>query len=120
MFKLTRRGGEEAKRGNYWNFSTGERVRLEEETILPGDSSAIYVKCHPVALLLVGPFMGLAYAIFLPLVGIGMLLWVLGEKIAGRMVQSLWKTAVFSWHPSEAYLAGKKRRTRKREEDKKQ
>ena len=118
MFKLTRRGGERGKAGNYWDFTSGERVRLEEEAILPGDTSVIYVKCHPLALLIIGPFMGLAYAIFLPLIGIGVLLWVIGEKIAAGMVRSVWKTAVFSWHPSEAYLAGKRRRTKPKEEDK--
>jgi hypothetical protein len=116
MIKLKRHGGERGQAGNYWNFSTGERVHLEKEGILPGDGSVTYLKCHPAALLLVGPFMGLVYAIFLPLIGIGMLIWVIGEKLAGGVLENIGKAAVFSWNPSEAYLAGRKRKAKNKDE----
>jgi hypothetical protein len=114
MLRLTRHGEERVRAGNYWDFSTGERLHLEQEAILPGDASKTYLKCHPALLLLVAPFLGLAYAIFLPLIGIGMLIWVVGEKIARGVLQSGWKTVSFSWHPSEAYFAGKKRKVHKK------
>jgi hypothetical protein len=109
MIRFKQHGGEQAKVGHYWNFSTGERVRLEKEDILPGEASVTYLKCHPVALLLVAPFLGLVYAMFLPLIGIGMLVWFLGEKLAGGVLENVRKAAVFSWQPGEAYFAGNKR-----------
>lgn len=72
MFKFS--GGDRVKEGQYWNFSTGERMRFKEEGILPGDSKDIYIRARSGFLLLViAPFLGLAYAFFLPAVGIAML-----------------------------------------------
>ncbi len=39
MFRLKNIGGETVGKGNYWNFSTGERVQIEDRGVLPGDSS---------------------------------------------------------------------------------
>lgn len=114
MIRLKWSGGERGRKGHYWNFSTGERVYLEKEDILPGDGSVIYLKCHPLGLLFAAPVLGFVYAIFLPLIGFVMLLQVIGEKLAGEVLRSVGKTAIFTWHPSEAYLAGKKRRAKKR------
>jgi ABC-type uncharacterized transport system permease subunit len=61
---------------------------------------------------LVAPFIGLVYAIFLPLIGMAMLIWIIGEKTTSGVRLRAWKTASFSWHPSEAYFAGKKRKVR--------
>jgi hypothetical protein len=46
---------------------------------------------------------------FLPLIGIGMLVWFLGEKLADGVLENVRKAAVFSWQPGEAYFAGNKR-----------
>lgn len=63
MFKFS--GGDRVKEGQYWNFSTGERMRFKEEGILPGDSKDIYIRARSGFLLLViAPFLGLAYAFF--------------------------------------------------------
>ncbi len=113
MLGLKKIGGEAVGAGNYWNFSTGERVRIEESGVLPGDASDSYYKVPPVVILAAGPILGLAYAVFLPFIGIAMLLTVLSKKLFGGVVHSAQKGAAFSWKPSEAYLAGKKGRAKK-------
>jgi len=116
MLRLKHIGGERVKGGNYWNFSTGERVTIETGGILPGDSSTTYYKAHPAIILLAGPVLGLVYAVFLPFIGIAVLLKVVATKLFGGVMEGVSKVTIFNWRPSEAYLAGKKRK--KEAEDK--
>ncbi|TAL25018.1 MAG: hypothetical protein EPN94_06120 [Nitrospirae bacterium] len=108
MLKLRHIGGERVKGGNYWNFSTGERITVETGGILPGNSSITYYKAHPIVILLAGPALGLVYAAFLPFIGIAVLLKVVMTKLFGGVIEGVSKLAVFNWRPSEAYLAGKR------------
>lgn len=114
MFGLKKIGGQKVREGNYWNFSTGDRVHIEKEGVLPGGEDATYYKFPPVVMLLAAPVMGLVYAVFLPFIGIAMLLMVLSGKLFGGAVAGLWKGASFSWKPSEAYLAGRKKKEGKK------
>ena len=109
MIRLERKGGEKVGPGTYWDTVNGDRIRLERAGVLPGDASKAYFRFHPLLLLVVGPLMGLVYAIFLPLSAIVMVLSVLGEKLAGGAVTTLRKAASFSWRPSEAYLTGRRK-----------
>ncbi len=115
MLKLKHIGGEKVKGGNYWNFSTGERVTMEAGGILPGDGSAVYYNVHPVIILLAGPVLGLAYAVFLPFIGIAVLMKVVATKLFGRVIDEVSRIAIFNWRPSEAYLAGKRRMKKEKE-----
>ena len=108
MAKIMYKAGEQAARGNYWNFSNGERISLGSEGMLPGDSGTTYVKAHPVLVLAAGPVLGLVYAAFLPFIGIAMLLQVLVTKAFGGALESGAKVATFNWSPSRAFLAGKR------------
>ncbi|MGC2062120.1 MAG: hypothetical protein WA610_04020 [Thermodesulfovibrionales bacterium] len=47
MVKLRSKGGETVKAGTYWNYDTGEKIRMEENGVLPGKSSQSYVKFPP-------------------------------------------------------------------------
>ena len=116
MLGLKRIGGERVGKGNYWNLSTGERVHIEETGILPGDASKTYYRFHPAVVLVAGPALGLAYAIFLPFIGIAMAVAVLSKKLFVGVTNRVWQGAAFSWKPSEAYLAGKKRKAGKTDE----
>lgn len=108
MLGLKHIGGEKVKGGNYWNFSTGERVTIEKGGVLPGDSSTTYYKAHPALILLAGPVLGLVYAAFLPFIGIAVLLKVITTKLFGGVMVGISKLAIFNWRPAEAHLAGKK------------
>jgi hypothetical protein len=50
MVKLRSKGGETVKAGAYWNYDTGEKIRMEENGALPGKSSQSYVKFPPAML----------------------------------------------------------------------
>ncbi len=122
MLSIAHIGGDSVGTGNYWNFSTGSRVHMEEAGILPGDKTERYYKVHPLAILIAAPVLGLAYAAFLPFIGIAMSASVLFRKLFGGLAASAYRGAAFSWQPSESYLAGKrhslkkKRKTNERKE----
>jgi hypothetical protein len=66
---------------------------------------------------LIAPVLGLLYALFLPFIGIAMLLALVGRKLFGGLLDGLWKTAAFGWRPREAYLLGRKKGRRAKKED---
>ncbi len=115
MLSITNIGGDRVGTGNYWNFSTGERVHMENEGILPGGKAERYYRVHPAAILVAAPVLGLVYAVFLPFIGLAMSASVLFKKLFGGLAQSAYRGAAFSWQPSESYLAGKRHSTRKGE-----
>ncbi len=108
MLSIMNIGGDSVGEGNYWNFSTGNRVHMEKAGVLPGDKSERYYKVHPLAILVAAPVLGLMYAAFLPFIGIAMSVSVLFKKLFGGLAESAYRGAAFSWQPSEAYLAGKR------------
>jgi hypothetical protein len=116
MLSITNIGGDSVGMGNYWNFSTGDRVHMEEAGILPGNKTQRYYKVHPAAILFAAPVLGLVYAVFLPFIGLAMAASVLLKKLFGGLAQSAYRGAAFSWQPSEAYLAGKRHSSRKGEQ----
>jgi hypothetical protein len=113
MLAIKKTGGEAVASGYYWNFSNGERVHFSERGVLPGRADETYHMVPPAAVLVAGPVLGLAYAVFLPFIGIAMLLSLAARKLFGGLLQSAYRGAAFSWKPSEAYLVGKKGRSRK-------
>ena len=118
MIKAIYKAGERAKGGNYWNFSNGERISLDSEGVLPGDSKTTYLKAHPVVILAAGPVLGLLYAAFLPFIGIAMLLKVAATKVFGSTFERFAAVTSFNWRPSEAYLAGKHTKSAKDNDEK--
>ena len=119
MLKLKHIGGERVKGGNYWNFSTGERITIESGSVLPGDSSVTYYNAHPAVILLASPILGLVYATFLPFIGVAVLVKVVGTKLFGGVIEGVSSIAIFNWRPSEAYLAGKKHKKEAKDTEKK-
>ena len=115
---LKHNGGERVGKGTYWNFDNGERVDIAEEGMLPGGNNDVYYRLPASGILVAGPFLGLVYAAFLPFIGIAMVVKLLGQKMAGSLVDAMRTTPSFSFRPSESYLAGRKRE--KKEEEKKE
>src|SRR3990170_4097300 len=60
------RAGESAPRGFYWTPYTGHFLELEAEASLPGGKGAFF-RVSPPVLLLLGPFLGLFFLLFVPL-----------------------------------------------------
>lgn len=106
---LITRGGNKAAQGTYWNLSTGQRVDVHEEGVLPGDGGAMFIRMNPAMLLLVGPLIGLLFAVFLPFIGIAMTLYLIGKKVADGAAQIAVKSTTFGWKPIEAYLEGRRK-----------
>ncbi len=64
-------------------------------------------------LLLLGPFIGLAYVIALPFVSIATMAVLVAKKIVGGIFNLLGNLVSFGWRPGEAYLGGKKKKGKK-------
>jgi len=108
MFKHT--GGQKVGSGTYWDVMTGLRVDIDQEGTLPGGNGSKYLKAPSSAILLLGPILGLAYVVFLPIMGIVTALSLLVQKTLGTLF-GLGKYIVsFGWRPSEAYLGGKNKK----------
>ena len=108
MLRVIWNGGQVAKPGTYWNFSTGERISLGVGAILPGDNRETFCRLPPVAMLLAAPILGLVYAIFLPFIGIAMGAGLVGKALFTATTDALHRASTFGWQPSEAYLLGRK------------
>jgi len=108
MLQIRHIAGDRAGKGNYWNFSTGERITMSAEGELPGKDDTVYYKANPIVILAAAPVLGLIYAVFLPFIGIAILLRVAVAKMLGGTAEGLSRVATFNWSPSAAYLAGRR------------
>jgi hypothetical protein len=106
-------GEDRVGKGTYWNLTNGERVDIIDEGILPGTGKKAFYRMPAAAIIVAAPVIGLAYAAFLPFIGIAMLLKLVGQKIGSGARDAVLGKAHFGWRPSESYLAGKKRKADK-------
>lgn len=68
-----RRGGEAVKFGFYWNVAEWQaQIVPAAGGTLNGDEGSKYLRLPLLALLVVAPLMGAAYAMFLPFIGFAM------------------------------------------------
>jgi len=107
MFRHT--GGETTRHGFYWNARTWAITVVERQGgELPGDARDRYARIPVLAMLVVAPFMGAAYVMFLPFIGFAMVLDFVARRVGrGAKASALTLSAVVSprWRPGEAYLA---------------
>src|SRR4030067_2752714 len=75
-------GSEMVKPGLYFNPRQLSFKSVDEEGALPGSTAEGYRRVPILVLLVVGPILGLAYAVFLPFIGFAMVTWLLGVKAA--------------------------------------
>ena len=106
---LKHNAGTKVGKGTYWNFSTGERIDISTEGVLPGGKNDVYYRLPATGIVALAPVLGLLYAAFLPFIGIAMLVKVVLKKVASAVTAPTQKAASFGWRPSESYLAGKKK-----------
>jgi hypothetical protein len=67
------KGGDQVTFGFYWNRTEWEaQIVPAAGGVLTGDAATRYLRMPALALLVVMPLMGAAYAIFLPFIGIAM------------------------------------------------
>ncbi len=80
--------GEPVKAGTYMNTSTGQFLSFQgpEKAILPTSPLAKYIKVPVGLVFLLGPILGLAYIIFVPLAGIGTLGILAMRRLRGSAI----------------------------------
>jgi len=106
---LTYKGGQKVGKGTYWDLANGRRIDVLGETVLAG-GTATYVRMSSGVMLLSGPVIGLLYTILMPFIGIATVAILAGREILGSVYHVAEKSVSFGWHPSNAYLSGKKKK----------
>jgi hypothetical protein len=80
----TRKAGEMVKGGFYFNTKAWDiHLVRTAGTTLPGGENDRYIRIPALALLVIGPLMGFAFVIFLPLAGFALTFREAGRRIAG-------------------------------------
>ncbi|UCF66974.1 MAG: hypothetical protein JSV80_14485 [Acidobacteriota bacterium] len=111
------RGNQIVDPGVYFNLRHFSFRSMEEEGRLPGDENDVYHRVPALALLVVGPVLGLVYVMFLPFIGIAMVSWLLARKaadLAAEATVSFTRVLRPSWVPTTAFLARTKAAKRAR------
>ena len=110
------RGGDTVKGGYYWNPEKWDPTLVEGPAgELPGSSSEMYRGIPTILLLVVAPVMGALFVMFLPFIGIALLLQHITRaavEAAGEMMDRGLRTVTPAWRPGMALLAGKAERKR--------
>ena len=105
-------GGEVVKRGIYLNLNRKDLITIENEgEVLAGESNDSYVNIPPLAMIVVGPLMGLIYVVFLPFISFAMVLGLVAGKVwlgVRQIWESLLGVVTANWRPGVAYLGGGK------------
>ena len=63
-----------------------------------------------IAALLLGPIIGLVYVISMPFIAIATIVILIGKKVLSGILSLMRSLVSFGWRPSEAYLAGRKKK----------
>jgi hypothetical protein len=104
-------GGTKVGGGYYFNTSTWEFTTITEDLgRLPGAARETYLHTPLLALLVVAPVLGAAFALFLPFIGFALPIYALGRAVVGTgraLAHEATATLAPQWQPGEAYLAGK-------------
>lgn len=115
-------GTENVRPGIYFNLRQLAFCSMEDEGTLPGTSEDVYRSVPALALLIVGPLVGLAYVIFLPLIGFVMLARIVLGKLLTLTAEAMTAAARVlepAWQPARAFLSrGRSSKARKAKERK--
>lgn len=113
------RGGENVGPGVYLNVKTLAFASMSDEGTLPGTAGEEYRAVPAIVMLIVGPALGLVYAVFLPFIGLAMVAWVLAGKLGQLTADAAAASARVlrpAWQPAMSFLIRMKsgRRGRKK------
>src|SRR3972149_6265604 len=105
------RGAETVEPALYFNVRQLSFRSVRERGRLRGTEKDVWYRVPTLALLVVGPILGLAFVVFLPFIGFAMVGWLLMEK-AGHLAAEATRAAVRvlrpGWEPSLAFLSRSK------------
>lgn len=107
-------GRQTVEAGIYLNTTTYSITTMDKGGTLPGDELENYRRVPMIVMLAAAPILGLAYVMFLPLVGFAMVLHLVGRK-AGHAVTAAVAEGLRvvrpSWAPALAFLTRTKKTT---------
>jgi hypothetical protein len=108
---LRHQGGDHVKAGFYLDLDSWEikMISGREGATLEGSPATRYLRIPTLGMLIFAPLMGAAFAIFLPFIGIAMVLQYLavrGWRSARHAAQAMVGTLAPAWQPGTAHLAG--------------
>jgi hypothetical protein len=101
-------GTEKVAPGLYFNLRQVALKSLDQEGPLPGTSEDTWRAVPTLVMVLVGPLLGLAFVVFLPLVCFAMVGWLLGIKgahLVAAVARAAARAAKPGWEPSMAFLS---------------
>jgi len=101
-------GGEKVRPGLYLNSGHLSFKSMYDEGRLPGTREDRYCRVPAVLLLVAGPLVGGLYVVFLPLIGFGMVAWLLLSKavgVAADLTGSIARVLEPAWQPARAFLS---------------
>lgn len=100
-------GTEQVEPGIYVSFKQLAFQPLSHGGPLPGSKTDVYYRVPMIVMFLAAPLLGLAYVIFLPLIGFVMVGYLLGGKamqLAGEAARQATRVLRPGWEPSLAFL----------------
>lgn len=110
---MTYTGGTTVKNGFYWSMQAWDMSMVPAEGgVLPGDTTRRYTRIPTFLFLLMAPFMGAAYVVFLPFIGFALVFnWALRglKTVVTDAFMTVAVAVLPQWAPGEAYLAARKR-----------
>jgi hypothetical protein len=104
----TYRSHQTVDEGIYFNARHLSFKSMDEDGRLPAEPDGTWRRVPALALLVVGPLLGLAYAIFLPLIGFAMVGGVVLRKAGELAVEAGHASARVlrpAWQPARAFLS---------------
>jgi len=107
----TCRGQQHAEPGLYLNLKHFTITHLETRGPLPGAEAVRYLRVPMLLMLAAAPLAGLAFVIFLPLIGFVMAARLLGDRLwqwAVRAITAAVRVVRPSWVPALAFLSRSK------------
>jgi hypothetical protein len=104
-------GGDKVTGGFYLNLISWEITTISgrEGGRLDGDAAVVYRRIPVIAMLLIAPLLGAAFAIFLPFIGIALVIGYAAQRgwngVRG-LAHSLVATLGPAWQPATSHLSG--------------
>jgi len=104
----TYKGTQSVEPGLYLNLKRFKMESFEKAGVLPGAEGETYRRVPIVVMLATAPLLGLAFVMFLPLIGFAMVARLLGTKAAelgARATVEVARVVRPGWAPSMAFLS---------------
>ena len=104
-------GAQEVEPGLYINLRKFAVTSVDRREALPGTTAEVYRRLPMLVMLAAAPLVGLAFVIFLPLIGFAMVGWLAGGKaveVGRAAIAQMGRVRRPAWAPALAFLSRSK------------